>query len=84
MQEVACFSKWKAPSPGAALGPDYEEEIAKSHVLPPLESYSFKTFGKSLDEQTWRWSCVVGGMNITFKEKLPKAAGEPASVSVPT
>lgn len=46
MQEVACFSKWKGSSPGAALGPNYEEEIAESHVLPPLESYSLKPLGE--------------------------------------
>lgn len=44
VQEVACFSKWKGPSPGA--GPGYEEEIAERHISPPLESYSFKPLGK--------------------------------------
>lgn len=51
MQEVACFSKWKGSSPGAVLGPNYEEEVAESHVLPPLESYS-KTSVRRLGEQT--------------------------------
>lgn len=46
MQEAISFSKWKGPSPEAALGPDYEKEITKSHILPPLESYSLKPLGK--------------------------------------
>ena len=43
---MACTSKWKGSSPGDALGPDYEKEIAESQVLPPLGSYSLKPLGK--------------------------------------